>query len=262
MLARFNCASRIIKTFESEKEAFAYEFDHVNELKQKGQCVCNLRKGGYGGAQRWWTDELREKYSRDNVMKAEAQRKRMQKDNPMKRPAVAEKVAASKRIPVIGGDDEYPSVKSVSEAFGVSLSTVGTWCARGETSDGIPCRYKGGEIREAKRCVSNGQNKPLEYKGKRYESAVSMAAELGVSQSTVARWCRQGRDSSGRSCRYLDGSIGNAVKQKSVPVIVDGVWYPSKESAARETGISSFVITQYLKGNKRDKEHDCKHANG
>ena len=45
-ITRYNCDSRIIKEFKTEKEAFEYEYERINELKCIGQCVCNIYKGG------------------------------------------------------------------------------------------------------------------------------------------------------------------------------------------------------------------------
>ena len=65
-IKRYNCDSRIVKYFESEKEAFAAEFDRINELKLIGQCVCNINAGGAGGTIEHWTEERRKTYSENN----------------------------------------------------------------------------------------------------------------------------------------------------------------------------------------------------
>ena len=63
-IKRFECESRIIKYFEKEKDAFAYEYDRVKELKQIGQCVCNIYDGGFGGTTSWWNEKRRDEYSK------------------------------------------------------------------------------------------------------------------------------------------------------------------------------------------------------
>ena len=96
MLAQNSCESRIVKTFENEKDAFAFEFDYINELKARGQCVCNIHSGGAGGSGEYWTEELRKEYSEKNVMKSPEQRKRMSANNPMKNPEIAKRTNGKK----------------------------------------------------------------------------------------------------------------------------------------------------------------------
>lgn len=49
ILENNDCESRIIKYFETEKEAFDYEYQRINELWSIGQCKANIYKGGMGG---------------------------------------------------------------------------------------------------------------------------------------------------------------------------------------------------------------------
>lgn len=264
MLLRYKCESRIIKKFGTEKEAFSYEFERVNELKQIGQCVCNIYSGGFGGTVDWWTDELRERYSENNAMKSENQRKRMTADNPMKNPDIAQKANAKKRIPVIVGDKEYPSIKAVCGELGVSASTVNNWCIRGESPNGERCYYKNDPHGVEYRHVNNGQGKPLIYKGKQYDSTGHLARVLGISQTTASRWCRQGRDSYGNPCKYIGAENHYAeshLRQKHIPITVNGIWYDSKEAASRALNVSSFVLTQYLNGKKHDTKYICEYGN-
>ena len=146
MIRRFECDSRIIKTFENEIDAFNYEYVRIEELRKLGQCVCNIRYGGFGGTKSWWTDEIREKYSKNNVMKSEQQRKRMSINNPMKNKKIATKVGKTKRRPVIIGDIEYSSVKEAHEILGVAVDTIQSWCIKGKNSNGQICKYKDGKI--------------------------------------------------------------------------------------------------------------------
>ena len=87
------CAVRIVKNFELEKDAFTYENQRILELKAQGQCFCNLDNGGTGGVNFIWTDEMREYKSIHNPMKEEEQRQRMRESNPMYNPEIAERVA-------------------------------------------------------------------------------------------------------------------------------------------------------------------------
>ena len=263
MIKRFKCDSRIVKEFENEADAFAYEFERVRELKAKGECVCNIHEGGYGGTTEWWTDEERKKYSEKNVMKSELQRKRMSENNPMKNKEIAYKTNSQKRRPIIIGDIEYPSVKSVCEKYNVSISAIQGWCLNGHTPDGIICRYKDNENYSEYHHINNGQPKAITYLGKHYASSAELAKAVGVSQTTASRWCRQGRDSKGNVCRYDDDTreFIDSSMQKNIPIIVNGVFYESKEKASKELGISTYILTQYLEHERNDNKIDCKYGN-
>ncbi len=264
MISRYECESRIIKEFKTEKEAFAYEFERINELKKIGQCVCNIHNGGFGGTTEWWTDEIRERYSTHNAMLSKKQRERMSKNNPMKNKKIAEKVNSKKRIPIIIGDVVYPSISDVTKVYNVSRATVNGWIIRGETPNGLFCGYKNGERNNAYRHRNDGKKRPVLYKGKTYSSSTEMGLEIGIAQTTAARWCRQGRDSYGNPCRYIDDKredVNTPIKQRSIPIIVNGIWYKSKEHASRELGISSYLLTQYLDGKKKDTKYICEYGN-
>lgn len=139
MIKRYKCNSRIIKQFETEKDAFDYEYQRVNELREKGQCVCNIYNGGAGGTTSWWTDELREKYSTNNVMKSETQRKRMKNNNPMHDAKIAEKTNGQKRRKVTIGNVTYNSIKDAKKALNISYSNILTWSKKGITPSGEIC---------------------------------------------------------------------------------------------------------------------------
>ena len=119
-VSRFDCDSRIVKTFEREEDAFHYEYERVEELKAIGQCVCNIYNGGFGGETKSWTPEKRHKYSKNNVMKAQKQRKRMSEYNPMKNKDTAERVGKKHRKAVIVDGQYFDSIKSASKH-------IGTW---------------------------------------------------------------------------------------------------------------------------------------
>ena len=72
-----DCGVEIIEYFEKEEEAFKKEYDLICYYKKIGQCKCNLDNGGNGGCNFIWTPEMKEYYSKYNVMKNEKQRKRM-----------------------------------------------------------------------------------------------------------------------------------------------------------------------------------------
>ena len=139
MIRRFKCESRIVKRFEKEEDAFDYEYQHINELRQTGQCVCNIYNGGFGGITTWWTDELKKQYSKHNVMKSESQRERMVRHNPMSDPEIAEKTNSQKRRKVTIGDVTYNSIREAKETLNISYSNIITWTKRGITPTGEIC---------------------------------------------------------------------------------------------------------------------------
>ena len=139
MINRFECNSRIIKVFDKEEDAFKFEYQRVNELKSQGQCVCNIYNGGFGGTASWWTDEIKDKYSKNNVMKSENQRSRMKKNNPMRNPIIAEKTNGQKRRKVTIGDTTYKSINEAKSILGISYSNILTWCKKGFTPSGKKC---------------------------------------------------------------------------------------------------------------------------
>ena len=136
MIKRYKCESRIIKEFENEKDAFDYEYIRINQLKEKGQCICNIYEGGTGGITSWWTDDLRKQYSKNNVMKSEKQRERMKKNNPMSNNDIAEKTNGQKRRKVTIGNITYKSIKDAKQILGVSYSNLISWNRKGITPSG------------------------------------------------------------------------------------------------------------------------------
>lgn len=265
MIKRFDCSSRIIKTFENEEDAFRYEYDRVNELKEIGQCICNIHKGGYGGSISWWTDELREKYSHDNVMKAESQRKRMSEKNPMSNPLISERVNGQKRKSVIVGNVEYESIKSACEQLGVYPETIHCWCKKGVNPSGELCRFKDSEQVVFKGGRYNkGGCRPLTYLGKHYESGIDLAHELGHNYTTIWKWLKKGFDSNGNPCRYDDDNANHVFKPNKYEkkaVIVNGIHYQSIEDAVTATGVCRQTIVNSLKGTHKSRKVICEYDN-
>lgn len=208
------------------------------------------------------TDELRVKYSQTNVMKSNVQRQRMSRNNPMKDTKIAMKVNAKRKQAVIIGNVEYESVKAVSEIYNVATSTVKSWCIRGYDNKHISCYYKGHPT-EKYQSVNNGQQKSVFYMGKHYNSSSELGRALGIAQTTASRWCRQGYDTYGNVCRYDDDlrKTSFVVKNKAIPVIVNGVWYPNKQSACRALNISHYTLTTYLNGTRKDTQYICNYDN-
>lgn len=203
MIAREECDSRIIKEFENEADAFAYEHERISELKLVGQCVCNIYDGGAGGTTSWWTPGRRLEYSEKNAMRSVEQRKRMSENNPMKNRDVAKRVATKKQRGVIVGDLAFSSVKEARAYFGVSFETIQTWCKKGINPSGHVCHYSDEPEKSYTGRYNKGTCKYVLYGEKVYECATDLAKELGLNQTSVSRWARRGHATDGTICRYL-----------------------------------------------------------
>lgn len=263
MIKRFECDSRIIKEFETEKEAFEYEFIRVNELRKDGQCVCNIHKGGFGGTTEWWTDELRQQYSEKNVMKSELQRKRMSDKNPMKNKAIAEKSNSQKRIPVVIGDKEFESIHDAIVELGTSWEAITNWCKKGINPNGEKCRYKDSEqVEFTGKRYNKGTCKGITYLGEHYETPIDLAEKLGCNVSKLYHWLANGFDHYGNPIRYdTDNRELSFVRRKGAnhPVIVNGKKYPSISAASRDLNVSSQWLGDILKGKHTSPNYICKY---
>ena len=268
MIKRFNCDSRIIKYFDNEKDAFDYEYQRVNELWNIGQCCCNIYKGGLGGTIDWWTDEKRKWYSDNNVMKNENQRIRMSINNPMKNKEIASRVHEKNSRKVIINQKEFNSVLDVCKQYNVCYEVVKNWCKKGINPFGEQCRYKDEEqvVFNGKR-YNIGSCKSLTYLSKHYESPLDLAKELNITKSRVYKWCKRGFDDNGNSCRY-DNDNRQLIFKKYIngeqhrkPIIVNGVYYPSKVDAERALNIKGGGLTPYINGTRKNKKYICEYVN-
>ena len=194
---------RIVKYFENEQDSFDYEELLTRQYKDIGQCSCNKRYGGCGGVAGIWTQEMRDKMSKDNPMKAEEQRLRMFINNPMKNPEVAAKVSLDHAIPVIINGVEYPSSRIASEQLGVHIATVQRWCSRGYDTNYNPCRY----ITETQKeyTIKKTCSKRVLIDDKYEFATVKEAAEFcGGNSSNLGRAIRAGRPYRGHKCSYVN----------------------------------------------------------
>lgn len=267
-IKRQECDSRIIKEFESEKDAFSYEHERVEELKKIGQCVCNIYEGGAGGTTSWWNEERRNEYSTKNVMKSEKQRERMKMQNPMKNKKISCTVAKEKSRPVIIGEKEYASVKSAMEHYNVSYDTIKRWCEKGINKQCQLCHYKDEPQKDPPVGRYNkGGCRAIIYDGKRYESAIDISRMLGVSNSTVFNWAQKGFTPSGIQCQYEDETRELKFERhdsgwkKKKPIIVNGVLYGSKSEAEKALGFKPGGLSPYLNGTRKNKKYICKYDN-
>lgn len=206
MIKRFKCSSRIIKEFETEKEAFEYEYQRVNELWEIGQCVCNINKGGCGGSVSWWTDEIREKYSEHNVMKSVAQRERMSTRNPMKNKEIAQRVNAQKRRAVIVNGVRYEGVTSAAKELNVNPTTICNWCRKGYDKMANPCRYEDEPQKEIplikKLHPICGKRRIVWVDNIKFETLKDAAQFLGVTSTALMIAIKNNKLYRGHVCKY------------------------------------------------------------
>jgi hypothetical protein len=261
------CESRIIKTFDSEKAAFNYEYERINELWTIGQCKANVYKGGAGGTIAWWTKEMREKYSKTNVMKSQKQRNRMKINNPMKNVEVQNKVKAYKQIKVVINGVVFNSKKEVCLKYGVAYETIDNWLKKGVNSYGEKCHLYGKETKEYIGRYNKSSIKPITYKGKTYEAQKDLAEYLGVNQVTICSWVKRGFDPNGNPCRRIgDEKEYTFVKKKDneqhkKTIKVNGIIYSSKSEAEKSLGLSKGFLAPYLKGARRNNNFVCEYVN-
>lgn len=199
-LKRFPCDSRIIARFETEEDAFKYEYIRIEELKSIGQCVCNIYHGGMGGTTSWWTDEKREAYSKNNVMKSQTHRKRMSINNPMKQPSIAAIVAKTKQRAVVINGRTFEGVKSASKALGVWDITVSRWCKRGYDADGNPCHYA--NEKQKTFILKTTNSKTVWVDNEKFDSIRKAAKHIGVWPESLIRSIKENRPCKGHVCRY------------------------------------------------------------
>jgi hypothetical protein len=205
MIKRYKCSSRIVKEFENEDDAFQYEYERSLALIAIGQCVCNIDLGGMGGKQSWWTDEMRKKYSENNVMKSEKQRKRMSVNNPMKNKETAQKVADALGKKICVEDKVYKSLKDVSETYNVSSQLFLYWLERGYTNKYERCYYYGEKPKELiirdHRCSK--KKIPVIVDGVRYEHIHAAAKAINCSSSYLSRSLKKNKSLvKGHICQY------------------------------------------------------------
>ena len=187
MIKRFNCKSKIIKFFDSEEEAFLYEHKLICEYKEKGQCCCNLDNGGVGGVHFTWTPEMREYYSKYNIMKSKKQRERMSKYNPMKNKDVSLKVGIKHRKPFYIGDTLYNTLMDASKDYGVTIQAIKYWLKTGHNTINELVYYENQEMPTIDFSINKHitNNQKVKYDNVEYNSIKELARTLKVNYSTI-----------------------------------------------------------------------------
>lgn len=246
-----DCDVRIIKYFENEVDAFNYEHNRICELKNKNQCKCNIDNGGKGGVNFIWTPEMREYYSKYNVMKSENQRKRMSENNPMKNPKIAKMNNAKKRKhPIINGK-YYDTVEEASKDKNVCDRTIRIWCKQGFNTKNEKCYWSCDKPNNAKYESYTGRK--VIYNNKIFPSVKSLANYLNHSKGTITGWLKKGFSIDGIVCRYLDDKNEYiylpSKKTSSKPIIINNIRYESVIEAARQLGIKETTLHYHIHNN-------------
>lgn len=199
-IKKYPTDSRIVKEFPTEEEAFKFEYEYILKLKAKGQCICNINKGGHGGTTSWWNDEKRYQYSIHNAMKSEIQRNRMKQNNPMYNPDVAKKTAKAKTKPVIINGKRYDGVKSAAKALGIWDISIYRWVKRGYDTMGNPCYYEGEKAKSFTKHTTC--SKAVLIDDKRFPSVKAAAIYLGTYSEKIIRNIKAGKPVLGHICKY------------------------------------------------------------
>ena len=196
------CDVRIIKYFETENEAFEYERLRIEYLKDKNQCMCNIRHGGYGGITNWWTPDIKNYYSKNNIMKLQNQKERMSKNNPMKNPNTVKKVVAKKSKKIVIGNKIFSSIVEASKEFNVRDTAIQYWLERGYSNDYKICYYYGEEEITVKIKTHICNKKSVIIDDKKFSTVKEGSAYIGVSSSVLIRCIKKNKLCKGHICKY------------------------------------------------------------
>lgn len=189
-----DCDVKIIEYFDKEEDAFKKEYELICYYKSIGQCKCNLDNGGKGGCNFVWTPEMKEYYSKYNVMKNENQRKRMSKKNPMKNKDIAKIVGIKHRKPFYIGDKLFQTLEEASKSYNCSIQCIRYWLKVGHNKREL-CFYKGEKPISYDFLKNNHivNNIKVIYNNKKYNSLKDLAKCLNIKYTTLHKYFKQNR---------------------------------------------------------------------
>ena len=196
------CDVEIIEYFQNEFDAFQKEFELIQEYKQKGQCKCNVDRGGKGGLEFVWTSEMRNYYSKYNGMKSEKQRQRMSEYNPMKNPDIVRKVALKRSKPIIIGNKLYENVGKASKELNVYENTIKYWLSRGYSNDFKICYYQGQSNINIQIKSHSCNCKAILIDNEKFKTVKLAAEYLGTTSSKRIRYLKLDKPYKGHICKY------------------------------------------------------------
>ena len=210
-----DCKSRIIKYFDNEEEAFAYEKLKIIEYKKQNQCFCNLDNGGTGGCNFVWTDEMRKYKSENNPMKHKYQRERMSKNNPMKNPEIVEKVKNKICKKIVLGDIIYDNAKQIGDKYNIHYSAIQYWLKRGYGRNNEPCYYYGKSPKNFTIKTHETTNKPVLIDGVYFKNVKTGAEFIGVWSESLIRAIKNKKPCKGHKCEYVNQQPSHTNSDKS-----------------------------------------------
>lgn len=202
----FECEARIIKSFESEEEAFAFEHKRIMELKASNLAKANLDYGGKGGSHFVWTDEMKQYKSEYNPMKSFEQRQRMKENNPMRNKQTQEIVFNKTRKKVVLNGVVYNGVLEASRVSKHTSSSIIKWCKRGYDDNGKPCRYYNEPQKEIPLVrqlhPKSTTTKAVIVDGIRFETVKDGAKYIGGNSRNLIMAIKAHRTYLGHTCSY------------------------------------------------------------
>lgn len=189
-----DCDVQIIEYFDKEEDAFKKEYELICYYKSIGQCKCNLDNGGKGGCNFIWTPEMKEYYSKYNVMKNEKQRKRMSKENPMKNKEIAKKVGIKHCKPFYIGNKLFQTLEEASRFYNCSIHVIKYWLKVGHNQKEL-CFYKGKQpinydFSKNHHIVNNIK---VIYDNKEYNSLKDLSKSLNIKYTTLHKYFKQNK---------------------------------------------------------------------
>lgn len=202
------CDVRIVKTFDNEDDALAYERVRITRLKNDGLAKCNLDNGGTGGCHFSWSQEMRDYKSLYNPMKNDEQRARMSRSNPIQRDDVKQRVSRSLGKSVVINGVEFYSIKEASRQLNHTEGTIAKWCRRGYDADGKPCRFSNEQQKEIPTLARNHPKatspKAVIVDGIYFDTVSDAAKHFGTWSETIIRAIKQNRKFKNHTCEYAN----------------------------------------------------------
>lgn len=187
LIERIPCDVKIIKYFENEKDAFDYERTRIDELKEIGQCICNNMRGGTGGYKDSWNDNRREW---------------MSVHNGMKNKEVSQRVAETRKRPIVLNGIRYKSQVDAAKELGVATNTVRTWLKEAHDGNGNPCRYEDEKQRPYNFIQKVTNSRIVIVDDLEFNSVRAAAKYIGCWPETVINCIKKNRLCNGHKCEY------------------------------------------------------------